>query len=256
MAASSAHYQARVKAFGELLRLIQRDKVNTPLDLDDWIAYLTAGHYPLSPVCRWFIYAIQTEWLPPAPPTPLCAEMIEYVQSALFTYHSDQAPLWGHILRVTGCACWLAEQRHIDPEESFLAAVLHDLHKNDEAYGRGHEEMGAAHARRLLKDFLPPHSVERIANAIAIHPDRPPSSWLVACVLHDADKLDKIGAAGLLRRASAADDPLFICIALDRLIDDYEAFPIPCLTVTGPLLAQKAAFMETLLRYSDAVCDE
>jgi hypothetical protein len=94
-----------------------------------------------------------------------------------------------------------------------------------------------------------------IDDAIQIHPDRPPSSWKVACALHDADKLDKVGAAGLARRLSTAANHADACLGAYRTLDEAETLPALALPASEVLLRPKLAFVHTLEKLIDGVCE-
>ena len=106
-----------------------------------------------------------------------------------------------HVLRVLALAEQLAQAEGADLEIVRTATLLHDA-----ARGRGdrlatdHAQAGAQLARELLAGH-PPDKVEAVAHAIAAHRFRagPAPQTLEAQVLHDADKLDAIGAIGVAR---------------------------------------------------------
>ena len=224
------------------------------LDLEDWLDRLERRRLT-DPVRRWFVGAISCEWLDIEPPTDLCAEVAEHVMGYLQRRPGSWANLWGHILRVTGTAQRIGEMVRADPETVFLTAILHDVRKLD---ARGyHEELGADYARHLLSADVSKEQLLTIVQAIGIHPERPPASWQVACILHDADKLDKVGATGLLRRASAGEDEEEACEGVWRMLDDAESLPPLCFQAArSHLLQPKMAFVQTLGRIIDDVCDE
>jgi uncharacterized protein len=106
-----------------------------------------------------------------------------------------------HVLRVLALAERLAQEEGADLEIVRTATLLHDV-----ARGRAdrmtvdHAQAGAEFARRFL-DGHPPEQVEAVVHAIAAHRFRsaPAPETLEAKVLHDADKLDAIGAIGVAR---------------------------------------------------------
>jgi uncharacterized protein len=106
-----------------------------------------------------------------------------------------------HVLRVLHMAERLGRVEGADIEIVRTAALLHDI-----ARGRGdrmlddHAHAGAKLARDLLVT-QPPHKVEAVVHAIAAHRFRtePVPQTLEAMVVHDADKLDAIGAIGVAR---------------------------------------------------------
>ena len=114
---------------------------------------------------------------------------------------ADAVHDFDHVLRVLTMAERLAREEGADLEIVRTATLLHDV-----ARGHGdrlianHAQAGAEFARRLLQGY-PTEKVEAVAHAIAAHRFRtgPDPQTLEAKVLHDADKLDAIGAIGVAR---------------------------------------------------------
>jgi uncharacterized protein len=114
---------------------------------------------------------------------------------------ADAVHDFDHVLRVLALAERLARLEGADLGIVRTAALLHDV-----ARGRGdrlvadHAQAGAEMARELLVGH-PPDRVDSVAHAIAAHRFRtgPAPRTLEAQVLHDADKLDAIGAIGVAR---------------------------------------------------------
>jgi uncharacterized protein len=106
-----------------------------------------------------------------------------------------------HVLRVLALAERLALAEGADVEIVRAAALLHDVAR---AHAEGpvgdHAQAGAEVARRVLVGH-PQEKVEAVAHAIAAHRFRagPAPQTVEARVLHDADKLDAIGAIGVAR---------------------------------------------------------
>ena len=124
------------------------------------------------------------------------------VESARRYYEgADAIHDFDHVLRVLALAERLAQQENADLEIVRTATLLQDV-----ARGHGdrlvadHAQAGAEFARELLAGH-PPEKVEAVAHAVAAHRFRtgPPPQTLEAQVLHDADKLDAIGAIGVAR---------------------------------------------------------
>ncbi|MGC9332950.1 MAG: HD domain-containing protein [Anaerolineae bacterium] len=106
-----------------------------------------------------------------------------------------------HVLRVLALAQRLARTEGADPEIVRTAALLHDIARGQESEASAdHAQLGAEIARRLLAGH-PEEKVEAVAHAIASHRFRtgPEPETPEAKVLHDADKLDAIGAIGVAR---------------------------------------------------------
>jgi uncharacterized protein len=107
-----------------------------------------------------------------------------------------------HVLRVLALAERLAQAEGADPEIVRAAALLHDVARVQEAdrLTHDHAQAGAEIARRLLAGH-PAEKIEAVAHAIGAHRFRggPAPQTIEAQVLHDADKLDAIGAIGVAR---------------------------------------------------------
>jgi uncharacterized protein len=105
-----------------------------------------------------------------------------------------------HVLRVLALAERLALAEGANLEIVRTAALLHDMARNGSLPGADHAEAGADMARHLLAGH-PADKVEAVAHAIAAHRFRagPAPQTVEARVLHDADKLDAIGAIGVAR---------------------------------------------------------
>ena len=114
-----------------------------------------------------------------------------------------------HTLRVLRNACTLAEEESCSEAEKFmveLAALLHDCARPEE-FGSGgklcHAELGAVKAEQILREqgCTDDELIRTVADAVRCHRYRGKSrpQTKVACVLHDADKLDSIGAVGIGR---------------------------------------------------------
>lgn len=240
-----------------LLRMLADGSDRRLVELEDWEDYLL-GRRKLArtPLLRWFLASLRAEWKPTEPPTALAADMMDAVQEHLSSVPGPWWPVWSHTLRVTGYALALAHRRQVGEEAAFLAALFHDVAKRHEAItGLRHEPVGADVAASALEGSLRPSVVQRIHDAIDIHPDRPPLSWPLACILHDADKLDKVGATGLLRRASAGEDRQEACEGAERMLDDAEALPPLCLAASQTFLAPKLAFCAALEKRLPDACD-
>jgi uncharacterized protein len=106
-----------------------------------------------------------------------------------------------HVLRVLALAEHLALEEGADLEIVRTATMLHDVARgHGDRMSADHAQAGAEFARRLLAG-QPGEKIEAVAHAIAAHRFRsgPSPQTLEAKVLHDADKLDAIGAIGVAR---------------------------------------------------------
>lgn len=132
--------------------------------------------------------------------------MIDPDQARALYGRGDSAHDFEHVLRVWRMALRIAREEGADLEIVGTAALLHDIGRAEEqTTGRCHAAIGAERARFILAG-QPPERVEAVAEAIAQHRYRggaEPDS-LEARVLHDADKLDAIGAIGVARAYAVA----------------------------------------------------
>ena len=114
-----------------------------------------------------------------------------------------------HTLRVVKNALSLAAEEGCSPRETAmieLAALLHDCARPEEFESAGqlcHAELGAVKAEKILRGLncTDPELIRTVCDAVRCHRYRGKSrpQTRVACVLHDADKLDSIGAVGIGR---------------------------------------------------------
>ena len=132
-----------------------------------------------------------------------------FEQVAVLLKNSDGCHDFDHTLRVLKNARMLAEEENCSDSEKYLielAALLHDCARPEEFASEGkicHARLGAEKAEKILRDFgcTDNDLIETVADAVRCHryrgKDRPRTK--VACILHDADKLDSIGATGIGR---------------------------------------------------------
>lgn len=204
-----------------------------------------------SPLAGRFIEQLDDEWFDAEPPDALAESITEQVRTRLSAWHPGWPHLWGHILRVTGTAVALAEDEREDPLLAYLAGTIHDVAKLDELRtGEPHEEQGAVFAARALRGALRPSQIDAIQAAILKEGDD-----ALTDLLNDADKLDKIGAAGLVRRASAGARWSWLREALWRVEDDAARFPGMHFDRSRDLATGKRAFLAWFLPLADPVVD-
>lgn len=118
-----------------------------------------------------------------------------------------------HIERVLRSAVEIGKQEGADLEVIELAAILHDIFSDKEAHskmeGFRHEIEGAKVARGILgKLGIGETTIEAVAHCIEAHRKRSriePQTIEAKC-LFDADKLDCIGATGVIRSAFVSFD--------------------------------------------------
>jgi len=132
----------------------------------------------------------------------LLAKVATEVQ-ARFTDFSDLAHGFEHVHRVYNLALSLSEQEHADGLIVGMAALLHDLGGTTRGPTRSHAERSAKLAAKLLAAYDLPletlHAIQAHSYRRGILP-----ATLEARVLYDADRLDSLGACGVMRWAMAA----------------------------------------------------
>ncbi len=207
---------------------------------DDWALRLADVPYGQE-----FMSQLYAEWFPADPPDEFCAQLLEICQERIGKWHSGWPNLWAHTLRVIGYALMAAPDAGVAPEQAFALAVLHDVGKLDEMrIGELHEVIAAQAARELLKV----HFSRPIVNAIAAAVGK---DGLVGSpftrLLFDIDKLDKIGATGIVRRVSQTIDLSGVVPMLRRVETDLNTFPSLNHDSTRQLATRKRAFTTQFL---------
>ncbi len=214
----------------------------------DWRPHLSGGT-----LSREFLDQLVIEWQPVSIPNEACRQIMEETIAHL-AVNPGWKHLWGHILRVTGNALVLAPEAGVDPVYAFLLGILHDIGKLDELRtGIAHELIGALQTRKILAphtELCPPEVMERIAKAIAKQSF--PSDPFVA-LLHDADKLDKIGATGIMRRLTTDFGARHVRQALRQVTTELENFPEMHFPTARRLEDSKQTFTEVFLRHVRAI---
>lgn len=114
---------------------------------------------------------------------------------------------WEHSLRVLRNALRLAENTDANREIIILAAILHDIARPDEMVSRGgvcHAAIGAEYAEEILRKqgWKDEDAIAAIVHCVRSHRfrgDGPRPATTEAAIVHDADKLDSLGAIGIGR---------------------------------------------------------
>ncbi len=192
-----------------------------------------------------------------------------------FTGVDDLAHGWEHVNRVYNLALSIARQEEADAFVVGMAALMHDLGRtvrHDEANGNAHHaDLSVTLATELLQAYrVPAEKQQAILHAIAAHSFSKGVEPLTleACIVRDADRLDGLGAIGILRWAVTGtyrrtpetvsyhpDDPFGEKHELDDhryMLDHFYSKLLKLAetmtTRTGRVLAQRrTAFMRTYL---------
>ncbi|GAB4549240.1 MAG: hypothetical protein OHK0023_13390 [Anaerolineae bacterium] len=178
-------------------------KASQPYFIADMWAADLAKAPELGETAATFASQLRQEWFSAPVQDGFCHLVMSRVRSHLISSGEPWQNLWAHTLRVAGYALHIASDADVEPSHAYLLAIMHDVGKLDEMKtGVSHERIGAMFAQNLLmheSDFSP-MLIARMVSAIAkTGSSRDPFVRL----LYDADKLDKIGATGILRRVTA-----------------------------------------------------
>ena len=126
-----------------------------------------------------------------------------------YYFKRDWAHGRSHIERVLSTAVEIGKREGADLEIIELSAILHDIFANEEkrsgVEGFRHEVEASKEARKILKTLgLADKTVDSVCHCIESHRKRTgriqPQTVEAKC-LFDADKLDCIGAIGIIRSA-------------------------------------------------------
>ena len=123
---------------------------------------------------------------------------------ARFAGLDDPAHGWEHIERVYSLALSIARQEQADLFIVGMAALLHDLGRLSHESGLHHADLSVISAQALLADYsIDAGTREAIFHAILAHSFSRgvEPRTLEARVVRDADRLDGLGAIGILRWA-------------------------------------------------------
>lgn len=181
-----------------------------------------------------------------------------------FDKGSHPAHGFDHVLRTSKIARYLAEQEgYPDPEAAEVAGLLHDIGRTVQEEEKDHGPAGVPMASEMLDQYTDYDTTtkQQILDAIRDHSAFKADGELTH-ILQDADKLDGLGAIGIMRGYVSryylpAYDPLDIVPTKgerETTIHAMLAFQLEWLdmmeTDTGRALAQKRAkvmhdFLET-----------
>jgi len=228
--------------FGGVLHQIAAAYGQPIFDAETWSTLLGDN-----PAAEAFTAQLCHEWPELPPPTPLCEAMVACVKTFIKSGGGLAWPnLWAHSLRVAGNAYRIAAGAGIAPEEGYLLGILHDSCKlEEERTGVSHELAGALMARKWLQEYNAPRPmIERIAGAIS---KRTAAHNGHLRLLRDSDKLDKIGAAGIVRRVTTAWGSASPESALKHVAFELDNLPVPNFQFSREMSANKAAFTRAFM---------
>src|SRR5947207_11998558 len=120
----------------------------------------------------------------------------------------DLAHGWEHVTRVYALALHIAEQEGANRFVVAMAALMHDLGRTVQANSTTHHaDLSVALAKELLATYQVSADIqEAVLHAIIAHSFSRgiPPRTLEARIVRDADRLDSLGAIGILRWALLA----------------------------------------------------
>jgi len=142
----------------------------------------------------------------------LVREKLWQVASVYYS-NKDWAHGLNHVQRVLDNALRIGKEEGADLEILMAAVMFHDIYASKEEHsgieGFKHEVEGAKEARRILPGLGFGHKfVEAVSQCVLSHRKRrgPDPESIEAKCLFDADKLDCVGAIGVLRCAFVSFD--------------------------------------------------
>jgi uncharacterized protein len=158
------------------------------------------------------------------------------------SYYSknDWAHGKSHIERVLKTATKIGKRERANLDVIELATILHDIFENKEAHsgheGFRHEIEGSKEARKLLTTLgVTDTTIEAVCHCIEAHRKRTgriePQTIEAKC-LFDADKLDCIGAIGIIRSAFVSFDHQQ---EFYREIEDLDAYKLKNIRPDGTI---------------------
>ena len=165
----------------------------------------------------------------------MCIMLAEPLRTRVWEIADSYYPKHGwahgrsHIERVLKMAIEIGKQERADLEIVELATILHDIFQNREAHasieGFRHETEGSKEVRKILAKLgLGDRTVDAVCHCIESHRKRSgrtePQTIEAKC-LFDADKLDCIGAIGIIRSAFVSFDHKQ---EFYKEVDDIEAY--------------------------------
>lgn len=133
------------------------------------------------------------------------SEFQTYYDMAKDLYRTGPAHDFSHIERVFNLALKIGKIEGANLWILGLAALFHDLARNEEAQSGGeicHAEASSVQTEQILKtQGEEPEIIEAVCECIATHRyrDQNPPRTLEGKCLFDADKLDSLGAVGIAR---------------------------------------------------------
>jgi len=123
-----------------------------------------------------------------------------------FKTNKDPGHGMDHVIRVYNMAIRLAREKKVDLEVVKIASILHDIGMDQETKDSTGKTDHAVESARLAKPFLiklklDEKKINHILDCIISHrhrTDKAPKT-LEAKIVHDADKVDSVGAIGIAR---------------------------------------------------------
>lgn len=121
-----------------------------------------------------------------------------------FQQFDDPAHGWEHVRRVYNLALFIAEREGAQRFITGMAALLHDLGRLSQEHDRHHADLSVSEAGLLCQQLhIAPQAQEAILHAVLAHSFSRgvQPHTLEARVVRDADRLDGLGAIGIMRWA-------------------------------------------------------